>query len=120
MARALLSEWSRRVQDDDIADLYAERAVFLGTFRQDVTKGRAEIGAYFHDLRARGLVGVSLGSITSQSLAPGVTALSGLYEFHFPPPRRKRVDAAARFSMLFRQDHRSGRWYIVNHHSSRV
>ena len=114
MARTLLHSWAERLNNrQDVSELYARNAVFLGTFTPELRMGRAQVRAYFHNLyQTPSFRTVQFRRSTTQYVAPGVAVISGYYDFHF---QRKVVHA--RFSITCNRT-RGGKWRIVNHHSS--
>ncbi|HCT77100.1 MAG TPA: DUF4440 domain-containing protein [Micromonosporaceae bacterium] len=113
----LFTEWDAALATGDpqkVADRYAADAVLLPTVSNQVRTDRNGIVDYFqHFLEAkpRGTIITSVVSV----LDPDTAVDTGTYRFALVKDgKQQQVDA--RYTFVY--ELRSGRWLIVNHHSS--
>jgi uncharacterized protein (TIGR02246 family) len=97
-----------------IAALYAPDAVFFGT-SSPVLRDKPELVAdYFKSLPTLGDATISMGEHRVQLF--GDLAINSGYYTRTTMQDGKPVSTPARFTFVYAK--RSGRWMIVNHHSS--
>lgn len=99
---------------DRILALYDEEAVLWGTRSNKLATDRGSIRQYFSDLSGRPNLKITLGEHRDRIY--GDTAVSTGYYTVSDVRDGKPVTMPARFSFTYRL--RSGRWLIVDHHSS--
>ena len=99
-----------------ITALYDPDAVLWGTISPTVRRGTERIADYFKDAGKRPDARVAI--VAQETRSYGDMAINtGTYTFS-DVREGKPTTSPARFSFVFRQ--REGRWWIVDHHSSRI
>lgn len=97
--------------------LYAPDAVFWGTVSPTLRTTPEEIAQYFANMPERPLARVAIGEHRIRVF--GDTAINtGYYTFSNSRPDGSIEANASRFSFTYHR--RDGKWWIVDHHSSRV
>mgnify|MGYP001174400302 FL=1 len=108
----LLQTWAKKIKINDakqVAELYHENGLLLGTFSDIERKGKKLILDYFENLF---ISRVDVKIITQHEFkAESISTVSGLYNF-LVNDRKIR----ARFSFVFLKDKED--WKILSHHSS--
>ena len=119
--KTTLNLWISRVNElavEDLLDLYAENAVLLPTFSNDLLTDKAGIRDYFEELiRQQGIeVSVDEESIVTQSFSDSLQAISGIYRWRFGGGD-EAVGIEARFTFVLDLSLSSP---ILHHHSSQL
>ena len=108
----LLQIWVKKIKTNDareVAELYHENGLLLGTFSDVERKGRKLILDYFENLF---ISNVDVEIITKHEFkAESTYTVSGLYNFLVNDKKIK-----ARFSFVFLKSKED--WKILSHHSS--
>jgi hypothetical protein len=110
----LLENWAFRIKAgtaQEITNLYAKKAVLLGTYSKHIRIGHEQILDYFVGLKQKSGLGCEILSNHVQ-VEPSLAIASGEYRFFWDGG-----EAKARFSFVFR-DKGLSQWEIINHHSS--
>tara|TARA_R110002012_G_scaffold91307_1_gene222431 strand:- start:1325 stop:1759 length:435 start_codon:yes stop_codon:yes gene_type:complete len=113
---AMLSQWIDAIKNGspkDIAELYSQDAILLGTFAKDLTLGRPAILNYFVELKKKQSLSARIISFEPQT-GTNVGIASGLYEFSWTGGK-----VVARYSFVFQKSSFKP-YLIINHHSSVV
>ena len=119
----LLESWFRALLTRDagqVTDLYAPDAILLSTLKNDVRKTREEIRGYFANvflpLNPSGWVEEPYIRRFGEEIAIN----SGIYKFEIDDPDGgPRVEKPARYTFVYHRQS-TGRWLIVEHHSSKM
>jgi uncharacterized protein (TIGR02246 family) len=113
-------EWAAAFNSRDparIAALYAPDAVLWGTNAKTVSPTRAAVAEYFKDVKQRPDARVTFGEQHIRLF--GNTAVNtGTYTFSGAGRDGKNVPRPARYTFVY--VNRTGKWWIVDHHSSFV
>jgi uncharacterized protein (TIGR02246 family) len=113
--RDLFNAWNSALIGGDaakIADLYAPGAILLPTKSDEVRTTRDGIIAYFKDfLKDKPCGKIKDGKV--EILGPDGASHSGVYVFS-----TKDGDVPARFTFVYKRI--DGKWYIIQHHSSKM
>ncbi|MEW2623820.1 SgcJ/EcaC family oxidoreductase [Streptomyces sp. NPDC048106] len=117
---ALFRQWNAALATGDahrVADLYAPDAVLLPTASPYIRTTRAGIVDYFEHFLERKPVAVIQRQIID-ILGPTSAVNTGLYRFTLTDKNGSKTTLDARYTFVY--ELRSGRWLILNHHSSVV
>ena len=119
--KAALNLWISRVNElavEDLVDLYAENAVLLPTFSNDLLIDKAGIRGYFEELSGQQGIKVSVDeeSIVTQRFSNSLQAISGIYRWHFGGGD-EAVVIEARFTFVLDLSLANP---ILHHHSSQL
>ena len=117
-AYASIERWSETFNSGDIeqiARMYTNDALVLGTFSPDMTSKPDDLRAYFKAAAAAKLQ-VKLGDYSAVTLADDAVAIAGFYDFSRPAAAGHPVVVPARFSFVMVK--KEGIWKIAHHHSS--
>jgi len=112
---AATAAWAAAFNSRDpsrITLLYDLNAVLWGTSAKTLATTPAAIGEYFKDMPATPNLRVALGEQHIRVFGD-MAINTGNYTFSFP-----KGEVAARYTLVFR--FHDGKWWIVEHHSSRV
>jgi len=120
-AKVTLNLWISRVNElavEDLLDLYAESAVLLPTFSNDLLTGKAGIRIYFEELSGQQEIKVSVDeeSIVTQRFSDNLQAISGIYQWRFGTDD-EAMAIEARFTFVLDLSLSSP---ILHHHSSQL
>ena len=108
----LLYTWVEKIKSNnanDVADLYHQNGLLLGTFSSVERKGKEQILDYFNDL-FNSQIDVKIATKHVHK-TKSLSTVSGLYNFIVDD---KKVEA--RFTFVFLKVNR--KWKIISHHSS--
>jgi uncharacterized protein (TIGR02246 family) len=114
-AQQIVTRWLETVKGGDpqkVSDLYAKRAVLMGTVAQHVKQGRSVIKTYFDAFLKKRPVGF-INSMIFQELGGSHAVADGNYTFELDG-KDGRVRVPARFTFVI--DLNTG--LIMTHHSS--
>ena len=110
----LLYTWVEKIKSNnanDVASLYHQDGLLLGTFSSSERKGRKQILDYFKEL-FNSEIDVEIKTKNTCE-TKSLSTVSGLYSFTV---NDKKIEA--RFSFVFlKTDHK---WEIISHHSSLI
>lgn len=112
----IIHHWLKTVKTgtpQDVADLYDEKAVLMGTVAKHLKQGRSVIKTYFDTFLRKHPVG-ALNSIIFQELGGDHAVADGNYTFELDGGDGGRILVPARFTFVV--DLHSG--LILTHHSS--
>jgi uncharacterized protein (TIGR02246 family) len=112
----IVHHWLKTVKGGDpqeVADLYAERGVLLGTVAKNIKQGRSVIKTYFDSFLKKRPIGF-LNSFIFQDLGSDCGIADGNYTFEMDDKDGKRVSVLARFTFVINL--KTG--LIMTHHSS--
>jgi len=103
---------------EDLLDLYAENAVLLPTFSNDLLTDKTGIRGYFEQLSGQQGIKVSVDeeSIVTQSFSDSLQAISGIYRWRFGGGD-EAVGIEAKFTFILDLSLSSP---ILHHHSSQL
>ena len=116
-ANAAVERWSAAYSSNDpeeIAKLYTEDAVLLGTVSPIMSEGTEAIIKYFTPSKGSGNKN-KIGEHRTMVLDENAVVVAGFYEFTRMQDG-KPVPGPSRFTMLVTR--RDGEWRIAHHHSS--
>ena len=102
---------------ENIVKLYDKDAILLATLAAEpitTQQGRTE---YFTGLTAKPKLKATVNEEYVRLLDPNTALVSGVYTFSFME-EGKTVEVPARYTFVFEKE--SGKWMIVEHHSSKV
>ena len=119
--KVTLNLWISRVNElavEDLLDLYAESAVLLPTFSNDLLTGKSDIRSYFEELSGQQQIEVSVDqqSIVTQRFSDNLQAISGIYRWRLGTDD-KAMAIEARFTFILDLSISSP---ILHHHSSQL
>jgi hypothetical protein len=112
----IINRWLKTVKagtSQDVADLYAERGVLLGTVARNIKQGRSVIKTYFDSFLKKHPIGL-INSMIFQDLVGNHVVADGNYTFELDGKDGGRVSVLARFTFVINL----GTGLIVTHHSS--
>lgn len=120
-AKETLNLWIFRVNElavEDLLDLYAENAVLLPTFSNDLLTDKTGIRGYFEQLSGQQGIKVSVDeeSIVTQRFSNSLQAVSGIYRWDFGGGDEPIV-IEARFTFVLDLNLTNP---ILHHHSSQL
>lgn len=119
--KVTLNLWISRVNElavEDLLDLYAENAVLLPTFSNDLLTDKTGLRSYFEKLSGQQEIEVSVDeeSIVTQRFSDNLQAISGIYRWRFGTDDEAKA-IEARFTFVFDLSLSSP---ILHHHSSQL
>ena len=116
----VLSNWLDTLENGtakEVADLYTEDAVLLGTVSDKLDIGRQQIEGYFDGFLANNPTGV-LTELEVQNMGMNIAVANGLYTFDLSPEDASTEEVQARFTYVLERKLTSKTWLIKTHHSS--
>jgi uncharacterized protein (TIGR02246 family) len=116
----LFDQWNAALATGDpekVADMYAEESVLLPTLSNTPRTDRAGKVDYFTDFLAKGPQGVIDVGYVRYADDDKLSAMnSGVYTFTFKDGSK----AQARYTYVYKVNPTTGKWEIVEHHSSKM
>tara|TARA_R110000822_G_scaffold32678_2_gene93473 strand:- start:74 stop:613 length:540 start_codon:yes stop_codon:yes gene_type:complete len=119
--RKVLDNWLDTLENGtakEVADLYTEDAVLLGTVSEKLDIGRQQIEGYFDGFLESNPSGL-ITQLDVQNMGMNIAVANGLYTFNLSPEDASTEEVQARFTYVLERKLTSNTWLIKTHHSSK-